>query len=173
MPTASTRFAPGWTRGASGFMVTEQKVGHCWLDDAEGPGATALIAVYGTDYGAPARPGYPDSPTWPARPRHTGGTRAPRGRHGAHSSADRRPGPQHRHAGRDEPGLEAARVVKRTAPESLLDTYQAERHPVGASVVRNTMAQVALACPGDRQGALREAFSELLELRSLAGGSPG
>jgi hypothetical protein len=35
-------------------------------------------------------------------------------------------------------------VVKATSPESLLDTYHAERHPVAARVLRNTMAQTAL-----------------------------
>ena len=41
-------------------------------------------------------------------------------------------------------GWKLAQVVNGTAPESLLDTYHAERHPVGARVLRNTMAQVAL-----------------------------
>ena len=41
-------------------------------------------------------------------------------------------------------GWKLAQVVKRTSPDSLLDTYHAERHPVGARVLRNTMAQVAL-----------------------------
>ena len=42
-------------------------------------------------------------------------------------------------------GWKLAQVVKKTSPESLLDTYHAERHPVGARVLQNTMAQVALA----------------------------
>lgn len=37
-------------------------------------------------------------------------------------------------------GWKLAQVVHGTAPESLLDTYHAERHPVGARVLRNTMA---------------------------------
>ena len=41
-------------------------------------------------------------------------------------------------------GWKLAQVVKGTSPESLLDTYQAERHPVGARVLHNTMAQTAL-----------------------------
>ena len=45
-------------------------------------------------------------------------------------------------------GWKLAQVVKRISPESLLDTYQAERHPVAARVLRNTMAQVALLPPG-------------------------
>ena len=41
-------------------------------------------------------------------------------------------------------GWKLAQVVKRISPESLLDTYHAERHPVAARVLRNTMANVAL-----------------------------
>jgi hypothetical protein len=59
-------------------------------------------------------------------------------------------------------GWKLARVVSRTSPESLLDTYHAERHPVGATVLRNTMAQVALLRTDDRTGALRDIVSELL-----------
>ena len=47
-------------------------------------------------------------------------------------------------------GWKLAQVVNGTSPESLLDTYHAERHPVGARVLRNTMAQVALRRPDDR-----------------------
>ncbi|HET9836423.1 MAG TPA: hypothetical protein VFP88_08795 [Rhodanobacteraceae bacterium] len=41
-------------------------------------------------------------------------------------------------------------------PDGLLDTYHAERHPVGTSVLRNTMAQVALLRTDDRTEALRD-----------------
>ena len=44
-------------------------------------------------------------------------------------------------------GWKLAQVVNKTSPESLLDTYHAERHPVGARVLHNTMAQVALSEP--------------------------
>jgi len=53
-------------------------------------------------------------------------------------------------------------VVNRTSPESLLDTYHAERHPVAARVLRNTMAQVALRRQDERTKALRDIMSELL-----------
>jgi len=59
-------------------------------------------------------------------------------------------------------GWKLAQVVKKTSPESLLDTYHAERHPVAARVLRNTMAQVALLRSDDRTNALREIASELL-----------
>ena len=44
-------------------------------------------------------------------------------------------------------GWKLAQVVNKTSPESLLDTYHDERHPVGARVLHNTMAQVALTQP--------------------------
>ena len=53
-------------------------------------------------------------------------------------------------------GWKLAQVVKKTSPESLLDTYHAERHPVAARVLRNTMAQVALLRTDDRTKALRD-----------------
>jgi 3-(3-hydroxy-phenyl)propionate hydroxylase len=59
-------------------------------------------------------------------------------------------------------GWKLAQVVKGTAPESLLDTYHAERHPVAARVLRNTMAQSALRRPDPRIKAAGEVVSELL-----------
>src|SRR3954470_299645 len=61
-------------------------------------------------------------------------------------------------------GWKLAEVVKRTAPESLLDTYHAERHPVGARVLRHTMAQTALSRGDERMEAVRETMSELLRM---------
>ncbi|MFL5761938.1 MAG: FAD-dependent monooxygenase [Thermomicrobiales bacterium] len=61
-------------------------------------------------------------------------------------------------------GWKLAQVVKQTSPESLLDTYHAERHPVAAVVLRNTMAQVAALRTDDRTNALREIISELLSM---------
>jgi 3-(3-hydroxy-phenyl)propionate hydroxylase len=61
-------------------------------------------------------------------------------------------------------GWKLAQVVKGISPESLLDTYHAERHPVAARVLRNTMAQVALRRPDDRTKALRATMSEFLSM---------
>ena len=61
-------------------------------------------------------------------------------------------------------GWKLAQVVNRTSPESLLDTYHAERHPVAARVLRNTMAQVALMRADERIEALRDTVSELLSM---------
>ncbi len=44
------------------------------------------------------------------------------------------------------------------------DTYHAERHPIGARVLRNTMALMALRCPDDRTKALSGYVSELLSM---------
>jgi hypothetical protein len=61
-------------------------------------------------------------------------------------------------------GWKLAQVVNRTSPESLLDTYHAERHPVAARVLRNTMAAVALRRPDERTKALRDTIAELLRM---------
>ncbi len=59
-------------------------------------------------------------------------------------------------------GWKLAQVVKGISPDSLLDTYHAERHPVAARVVRTTMAQVMLRRPDERTKALRDTMSEVL-----------
>ena len=61
-------------------------------------------------------------------------------------------------------GWKLAQVVNGTSPESLLDTYQAERHPIGARVLKLTMAQTALTRGDERTNALRETMSELLKM---------
>ena len=61
-------------------------------------------------------------------------------------------------------GWKLAQVVHGTSPESLLETYHAERHPVGSRVLRNTMALTVIDRGDDRIGALREMLSELLKM---------
>jgi 3-(3-hydroxy-phenyl)propionate hydroxylase len=61
-------------------------------------------------------------------------------------------------------GWKLAQVVRGTAPDSLLDTYQAERHPIGARVLKLTLAQTALMRGDDRTRALHENMSELLSM---------
>jgi len=60
-------------------------------------------------------------------------------------------------------GWKLAAVVKGTAPQELLDTYHAERHPVGARVVANTLAQRWLYLAGEEMQPLRDVFAELLQ----------
>lgn len=61
-------------------------------------------------------------------------------------------------------GWKLAQVVKRLSPDSLLDTYHAERHPVAARVLEDSMAQVALLRTDDRTEALRKAVAELFSM---------
>ena len=61
-------------------------------------------------------------------------------------------------------GWKLAQVVKKASPDSLLDTYHAERHPVAARVLRNTMAAVAFRRPDARTTAARETVAELLAM---------
>lgn len=58
-------------------------------------------------------------------------------------------------------GWRLAAEVHGTAPDGLLDTYSAERHPAAARVLHNTRAQVALMTPGPRTDALRDIFTAL------------
>jgi 2-polyprenyl-6-methoxyphenol hydroxylase-like FAD-dependent oxidoreductase len=151
-------------RGPVRVMVTEPHVGPTsepTLRDL----SEALIAVYGTDYGV-------HSPTWISR--FTDMTRQ------AAAYRDRRVllagdaahvhppvGGQGLNIGVQDAvnlGWKLAQVVNRTSPESLLDTYHAERHPVAARVLRTKMAQVALGRPDDRIKALGDIISELLRM---------
>jgi flavin-dependent dehydrogenase len=59
-------------------------------------------------------------------------------------------------------GWKLAQVVGGTSPESLLDTYPAERHPVAARVQQMTMAQTVLTRSDARVDALRDTVAELL-----------
>lgn len=144
------------------IMVTERQVGHVGeptLHDL----SEALIAVYGTDYGL-------HSPT--SISRFTDMTRQAasyrKGRvllAGDAAHVHYPAGGQGLNLGVQDAvnlGWKLAQVVKQTSPESLLDTYHAERHPVAARVLRDTMAQVALLRTDDRTNALRETISGLL-----------
>ena len=57
-----------------------------------------------------------------------------------------------------------AQVVKGISPESLLDTYHAERHPVGAALLRHTLALTALARGDERTNALRDMMAKVMQL---------
>ncbi|WP_037858846.1 rifampin monooxygenase [Streptomyces sp. SCSIO 75703] len=58
-------------------------------------------------------------------------------------------------------GWKLAAQVRGHAPGGLLDTYHGERHPVGARVLANTRAQMALLGTDPGAVALRELFAEL------------
>ena len=74
-------------------------------------------------------------------------------------------------------GWKLAQVVEGTSPESLLDTYHDERHPVAARALRYTMAQTALQRRDDRTNALIDVVSELASMdeprKRLAGTHSG
>lgn len=61
-------------------------------------------------------------------------------------------------------GWKLAQVVHGTAPDSLLDSYHAERQPVAARVLRNNLAATALNRVDARIEAVVECLSELLQL---------
>src|SRR5688500_1709026 len=125
----------------------------------------ALIRVYGTDYGV-------HSPIWISR--FTDATRR------AATYRERRVflagdaahvhspvGGQGLNTGMQDAlnlGWKLAQVVKRSSADTLLDTYHAERHPVGARVLRMTMAGVALFRQDDRTTALKDILAEIVAL---------
>ena len=61
-------------------------------------------------------------------------------------------------------GWKLAAVVRGEAPESLLDTYTAERRPVAEAVLANTLAQVAIMRPDPQSGAMRDLVARLMPL---------
>jgi 2-polyprenyl-6-methoxyphenol hydroxylase-like FAD-dependent oxidoreductase len=149
--------------GTVGVMLTESRIGTgepALRDLREG-----LIAVYGTDYGI-------HSPTWITRftdmTRQAAAYRSGRVLLAGDAAHVHSPvGGQGLNMGVQDAvnlGWKLAQVVKGTSPDSLLDTYHAERHPVAARVLRDTMAQVALMRPDDRIEAVRDVVSELLSL---------
>jgi 3-(3-hydroxy-phenyl)propionate hydroxylase len=153
-------YQPG---GTVGVVLAESQIGtgEPTLADLR----ERLIAVYGTDYGV-------HSPSWLSRftdmTRQAATYRSGRVLLAGDAAHVHSPvGGQGLNMGVQDAvnlGWKLAQVVKRTAPETLLDTYHAERHPVAARVLRNTMAQVALMRVDDRVEALRDTVSELLSM---------
>jgi len=148
--------------GPYGVVLVEKELDHTTEPTLEVV-SEALVAAYGTDYGV-------HSPTWISR--FTDATRQ------AESYRRRRvllagdaahihgpQGGQGLNTGLQDSvnlGWKLAQVVDGTSPEGILDTYHAERHPIGARVLHNTMAQVALARTDERSRALRDTVIELL-----------
>jgi len=150
--------------GPYGVVLLEKRVEHAsepTLQDL----SEALIAAYGTDFGV-------HSPTWISR--FTDMTRQAasyrEGRVLLSGDAAHVHGPQGGqglNTGVQDAvnlGWKLAQVVHGTSPESLLDTYHAERHPIGARVLHNTMAQVALSRIDERSRALRDTMLEVLSM---------
>jgi 2-polyprenyl-6-methoxyphenol hydroxylase-like FAD-dependent oxidoreductase len=151
-------------RGPVRVMVTERHVGPAaepTLRDL----SEALVAVWGTDYGI-------HSPTWISRftdmARQAAAYRDRRVLLAGDAAHVHPPdGGQGLQIGVQDAvnlGWKLAQVVDGTSPESLLDTYHAERHPIAARVLRTTMASTALRRRDDRTQALRDTVSELLSM---------
>jgi hypothetical protein len=142
-------------------IVTEQQLGPAGeptLRDL----SEALVAVYGTDFGI-------HNPTWISRftdmTRQAAAYRAGRVLLAGDSAHVHYPaGGQGLSLGVQDAvnlGWKLAQVVNGTSPESLLDTYHDERHPVAARALQHTMAQAALQRRDERIQALVDVVSEL------------
>ncbi len=145
-------------------ITTEQRLGPS-ADPKLRDLSEALIAVYGTDFGA-------HNPTWISR--FTDMTRQ------AAAYRDRRvllagdaahvhypAGGQGLSLGVQDAvnlGWKLAQVVNGASPESLLDTYHDERHPVAARALQYTMAQTMLQRRDERMTPLIDIVSELAKM---------
>jgi 3-(3-hydroxy-phenyl)propionate hydroxylase len=145
-----------------GLVVSERyagQTGEPTLHDL----SQALVAVWGTDYGV-------HSPAWVSRftdmTRQAASYRKGRVLLAGDAAHVHYPvGGQGLNIGVQDAvnlGWKLAQVVSGTSPEDLLDSYQAERHPVAARVLQNTLAQTAIARGGARIDALRGTMTELL-----------
>ncbi|HKZ19343.1 MAG TPA: FAD-dependent monooxygenase [Acidimicrobiia bacterium] len=150
--------------GPYGVVLLEKQIEHASqpsLRDLR----EALVAAYGTDFGV-------HSPNWISRftdmTRQAASYRAGRvllAGDAAHVHGPQ--GGQGLNTGVQDAvnlGWKLAQVVQGISPASLLDTYHAERHPVGARVLQNTMAQVALMRIDERSRALRDSVLEMLTM---------
>ena len=145
-------------------VTTEQQIGPSrepTLRDL----SEALTAVYGTDFGV-------HSPTWISRftdmTRQAAAYRVGRVLLAGDAAHVHYPaGGQGLSLGVQDAvnlGWKLAQVVNGTSPESLLDTYHAERHPAVARVLQHTMALTALQRRDDRMQAVVDVVSELAGL---------
>jgi 3-(3-hydroxy-phenyl)propionate hydroxylase len=145
-------------------VVTEQQLGPSsepTLRDL----SEALIAVYGTDFGI-------HNPTWISRftdmTRQAAAYRAGRVLLAGDSAHVHYPaGGQGLSLGVQDAvnlGWKLAQVVNGTSPESLLDTYQYERHPVAARALQYTMAKTVLQRHDEHIKALSDVVSELASM---------
>src|SRR5438552_3322932 len=148
--------------GLVGVLVTEEHVNPA-SDATLGELRQALIAVWGTDYGV-------HSPTSISRftdmARQAAAYRAGRVLLAGDAAHVHYPvGGQGLNIGVQDAvnlGWKLASVVNGTSPDSLLDSYHAERHPVAARVLRDTIAQVALLRANDYVKTLGDIITELL-----------
>src|SRR6185295_17608460 len=151
--------------GPYGVVLLEREVEHT-TEPTLAYLSEMLVAAYGTDFGV-------HSPSWISRftdmTRQAASYRAGRVLLAGDAAHVHSPvGGQGLNTGVQDAvnlGWKLAQVVKRTSRESLLDTYHAERHPIGARVLKTTMAQVALHREDDRTLALRDIVNDLLRMQ--------
>jgi 2-polyprenyl-6-methoxyphenol hydroxylase-like FAD-dependent oxidoreductase len=149
--------------GRARLVVTEPFAGQAEPTIADV--RAALVSVWGTDFGA-------HSPTWISRftdtTRQAASYRAGRVLLAGDAAHVHYPiGGQGLNVGVQDAvnlGWKLAQVVHGTSAPGLLDTYQAERHPVAARVLQTTLAQTALARSDPRIDAVRDELAELLSL---------
>jgi 3-(3-hydroxy-phenyl)propionate hydroxylase len=155
------------------IVTTERQLGPATqptLDDLK----QALISVYGTDFGV-------HNPTWISRFTDTTRQAAVYRERRVLLAGDS----AHVHSPAGGQGLtlgfqdavnlgwKLAQVVKRISPDTLLDTYHAERHPAAHRTLRHTMAQTAMMRPDNHIEALRDTVAELCRMdepRRVLGG---
>lgn len=178
------RLAPGFTRTETGmFAYLPFAPGNCrvvvseWEQppqpDTDRMPIDELRAAVRRVLGAEVAMSYPtgDGPIVRRRATGTNSRQADRYRAGRVFLAG---DAAHVHSGIGAPGLnlglqdvfnlgwKLAATIRGHGGDRLLDSYQAERHPVGARVLLHSRAQHALLRPGANTTALRQVFGELL-----------
>ncbi|HWK52229.1 MAG TPA: FAD-dependent monooxygenase, partial [Steroidobacter sp.] len=136
--------------GRARIVLTEAQIGPA-SEPTLSDFSAALVVVYGTDYGV-------HNPTWISRftdmTRQAAAYRERRVLLAGDAAHVHPPvGGQGLNIGVQDAvnlGWKLAQVIQQTSPATLLDSYHAERHPVAARALRNTMAQIALRRPDDR-----------------------
>lgn len=148
--------------GKVGVLVTEPTVGSTdepTLADL----SAALIAVYGTDYGVKNPVSLSRFTDMARQAEHYRRGRVLLAGDAAHVHYPA--GGQGLNIGMQDAanlGWKLAQVVKGVSPDTLLDSYHDERHPVAAAVLRDTMAAVAVGRQDDRSKALHAVVADLL-----------
>jgi hypothetical protein len=150
--------------GSIRMMLTEKHLRRSGQPDL-GALSDALVTVYGTDYGV-------HSPTSISRftdtARQAAAYRNGRVLLAGDAAHVHHPiGGQGLNTGLQDAvnlGWKLAQVVRRVSPDSLLDTYHDERHPVAARVLANSLAQMSLLRQDDRTKALHGIVSALLSI---------
>ncbi|MBE2315923.1 FAD-dependent monooxygenase [Solirubrobacter sp. CPCC 204708] len=163
--------------GYARMVVREDELGRTsdpTLEDLRG----AMIAVWGSDFGV-------HEPRWISRftdtSRQAANYRAGRVLLAGDAAHVHSPvGGQGLNTGVQDAfnlGWKLAAVVKGEMPDTLLDSYHDERHPVGARVIQQTMAMTSLNLGDPRSLALRDTIAEVMAFdeprRFMAGALSG